>query len=84
MSSKLLVAMMAVAWLVPIPALAHDSERAHVVGDEMSDAMPTSSIAKNAGGSCDAERPASMSTARGFDILSAIGPKTGSASEATP
>jgi hypothetical protein len=84
MYSKLLAAIIAISFAGTIPAMAHDSERSQIAGDEMSDAMPTSSFSKASGSSCAAEKTTAMNAARGFDILSAIGPKTSSASEATP
>ncbi len=84
MSLKFLVSVVGFFYLGAVPVNAHDSERTRVPGDEMSDAIATSSISKMPSGSCMAERPTAMTTARGFNILSAIGPKATSASEATP
>jgi hypothetical protein len=67
-----------------ITTYAHEGENKSVVGDEMSDAVTTASIPKTKDNSCQAEAPTAMSPARKFDILSSIGPKTTSASEATP
>jgi hypothetical protein len=55
-----------------------------ILGDEMSDAMVTSSVTSTADKSCRAEMPKAMNTARGFDIFSAIAPKQSTAEEATP
>jgi hypothetical protein len=82
-----------VVWFISFAALALTARQANafegsphpvVVGDEMSDAMTTSSVSRPTAKSCSATTPASMYPARGFDILSAIAPKQTSAEEATP
>jgi hypothetical protein len=55
-----------------------------VFGDELSDALSTSSIAMPNHRSCSAEKPVAMTSPRNFDILSAIGPRVSSVGDATP
>jgi hypothetical protein len=80
------------AWVISLfalsvlagPGSAYEGSPQPILGDEMSDAMVTSSVTSTADKSCRAEMPKAMNTARGFDIFSAIAPKQSTAEEATP